>query len=320
MQDRNTIHSIPFFRRILLTSGKILLFVGLSGIFIFLFSIPLVALVPADQAEAMAAGDMSRTEAWVLNLTYLMVTAGVFLALWIVRRLISKQPLVSAGLGLKNGVREFGEGWLLGMLMVTFGYLLLLLTGMASSTGWHFAFGTFLGWLVLFLLQPFFEELVFRGYLMSILGRYFNLSVALILSSLVFALVHAWNDGFTSLGFVTISLAGLLFGLLFMKTGRIWLPTGLHAAWNFTQGVIFGFPTSGIRTYSLTETTTSGPDWLSGGAFGFEGSVLAVLLIVAAIWWYRGSYRQEQLSDVMYLRVQPATVLPEAPIAEDQSE
>ena len=65
------------------------------------------------------------------------------------------------------------------------------------------------------------------------------------------------------------------------------------------QGVVFGFPTSGIRTYSITTTSTSGPDWLSGGAFGFEGSILAVLLVLAAIWWYRDSLKTEKLSAVI---------------------
>ena len=286
-------------RSILLALGKAGLFTLLCILFTVLLSLPVGELITADQASALSSGNMADSPPWILNLTYLIVIIAAMAALYIVRKLISRQTLVSAGLGTRNGVREFGVGWLLGMLLVTFGYVLLAISGMADSDGFNFLPSTFLGWLLLFLLQPFAEELLFRGYLMSLLARYFNLWTALIVSSVVFALVHATNDGFSTMGFITITIAGLLFGLLFAKTGQLWLPTGLHAAWNFMQGVVFGFPTSGIRTYSITTTSTSGPDWLSGGAFGFEGSILAVLLVLAAIWWYRDSLKTEKLSAVI---------------------
>ena len=286
-------------RSILLALGKAGLFTLLCILFTVLLSLPVGELITADQASALSSGNMADSPPWILNLTYLIVIIAAMAALYIVRKLISRQTLVSAGLGTRNGVREFGVGWLLGMLLVTFGYVLLAISGMADSDGFNFLPSTFLGWLLLFLLQPFAEELLFRGYLMSLLARYFNLCTALIVSSVLFAVVHATNDGLSTMGFITITIAGLLFGLLFAKTGQLWLPTGLHAAWNFMQGVVFGFPTSGIRTYSITTTSTSGPDWLSGGAFGFEGSILAVLLVLAAIWWYRDSLKTEKLSAVI---------------------
>jgi hypothetical protein len=122
------------------------------------------------------------------------------------------------------------------------------------------------------------------------------------------------------MGFMTISIAGFLFGLLFLKSGQLWLPTGLHAAWNFMQGVVFGFPTSGIRTYSLTTTTTSGPDWLSGGAFGFEGSILAILLVIAAIWWYQNSIKEEKLMAVIARSFKLAPVSIDDKILDDKAE
>lgn len=306
MENISAARSMPLFRRILIVLGKAILFLVLAGFLIIVLSLAMNELLNNEQRTAMASGDMSKIQIWLLNIFYCILLGSTLFSLYIVRKLISKQPLSSAGLGLKGWPRELGEGGILGTVLVGIGYLFLVISGLAHSEGWHFLPLTFLGWLVLFLLQPFFEELLFRGYLMSLLGRYFSLPVALIFSSFAFALVHAWNDGFSMMGFITIIIAGFLFGLLFLKTGRLWLPTGLHAAWNFMQGVVFGFPTSGIRTYSITETSTSGPDWLSGGAFGFEGSILAVLLILAAIWWYRESYRQENLSAVMNLSL-PST-------------
>lgn len=301
MENTATPNAAPFFRRLLVALGKTILFVVLSVLFILLLGSPLSKLVSPENAAALASGDMSGAATWVINLFYGILLAGIMLSLFIVRRLVSKQPLESAGFGLKRWPPELGEGWLLGTILVSIGYFLLLLTGLAQSSGQAFVFSTFMGWLLLFLIQPLVEEIIFRGFLMSLLGRYFNLKVALVVSSFAFALVHADNDGFSIIGFVTITLAGFLFGLLFMKTGQLWLATGMHAAWNFTQGVIFGFPTSGIKTYAIMETTTSGPDWLTGGPFGYEGSILAVLLIIAGIWWYRSSWQQEKLSAVMNL-------------------
>lgn len=320
MENQTINSSSSLFRRILITFGKTAFFTVLCMLFTLLLSLPIGALIPEDQAAAMASGNMADSPPWILNLTYLIVIIGALLALFIVRKLISKQSLISAGFGTNKWVKEFGEGWLLGMILVTAGYILLAVFGMAESEGSSFLVSTFLGWLLLFILQPFAEELLFRGYLMSILARYFNLSVSLIVSSLIFALVHATNDGFTTMGFITISIAGFLFGLLFLKSGQLWLPTGMHAAWNFMQGVVFGFPTSGIRTYSLTNTTTSGPDWLSGGAFGFEGSILAILLLFAAIWWYRDYIKKEKLTTIIAHSFKPTPTAKDHSIIDDNLE
>lgn len=303
--------------RILLTIGKTSLAVILGGLYSFLLARPIGKLIPGEMREALDAGINADAPVGVLILTYLIITIGSLMAIYTVRRRISRQSLRSAGFGTSKWLRELGEGWLLGMLLVLTGYVLMLLTGMAQSEGWYFLPATFLGWFLLFLIQPFFEELVFRGFLMSILIRYFDKRVALIVSAVAFALVHGTNDGFSLIGFLSIMVAGFLFGLLFLKSGQLWLPTAMHAAWNFTQGVICGFPTSGIETYALTRTTTSGPDWLSGGVFGFEGSILALLLLIAAVWWYRDSFRQEKLSEIITQSHIPRSVVVKNDLSDD---
>lgn len=286
-------------RRVLITLGKVLLFSLILVLVVVGLSIPISLLIPDDQAAAMAANDLSEVNTWVLNLTYGTTIIGALVALLIVRRVIGKQSLVSAGFGSRNWLRELGEGWLLGTLLVLAGFFVMWIIGVAEPAGFEFIASTFLGWLLLFLLQPFVEELIFRGFLMSLLARYFNIRVALVVSSVAFALVHAFNDGFSTIGFLTILVSGVLLGMLFLRSGRLWLPTGLHAAWNFVQGVVLGYPTSGVSTYSLTEMQTTDPAWLSGGAFGFEGSVIAVLVALAGIWWYRDSLANEQLSELV---------------------
>jgi hypothetical protein len=81
--------------------------------------------------------------------------------------------------------------------------------------------------------------------------------------------------------------AGLLLGAAYKYSGTLWLPIGIHWAWNFTQGNIFGFEVSGKDLgASLLKSTVSGPDWLTGGAFGAEASVIPVLLGLILSAWY----------------------------------
>lgn len=122
------------------------------------------------------------------------------------------------------------------------------------------------------------EEIVSRGILFRLTEEGLGTWIALAVSALFFGFAHAANPGATWWTSVAISIeAGLLFGLLYHVTRSLWWCIGLHAGWNFVQGAVFGIPVSGIRVDGLAESTLQGPDWLDGGGFGAEASVLAVL-------------------------------------------
>lgn len=122
------------------------------------------------------------------------------------------------------------------------------------------------------------EEIVSRGILFRLTEEGLGTWIALAVSALFFGFAHASNPGATWWTSVAISIeAGLLFGLLYHVTRSLWWCIGLHAGWNFVQGAVFGIPVSGIHVDGLAESTLQGPDWLDGGGFGAEASVLAVL-------------------------------------------
>lgn len=198
---------------------------------------------------------------------------------------IDQDELRLIGLHDQRAGPNFWYGTALGIGMVSLGYLIMLITGVATFEMGNFVLGTFMAWLLFFLIQPFFEELLFRGYILRLIQRYFGTWTAIILSSILFGLVHAPNDNFSILGLLSIALSGLLMGWLFVRTESLWAPTGLHFSWNFFQGVIFGYPTSGINTYEILANQYGDPAWLSGGEFGFEGSILAVLLLAGVFYW-----------------------------------
>ena len=127
------------------------------------------------------------------------------------------------------------------------------------------------------------EELLFRGYPFQKLLRW-NRHFALAFVALLFAALHAGNPAVTALGLLNIFLAGLFLGLAYERYGRLWFPIGIHLGWNLATGPVYGHEVSGyISMHSLLVERGSGPDLLTGGDFGVEGSVLMTVVELAAI-------------------------------------
>ena len=127
------------------------------------------------------------------------------------------------------------------------------------------------------------EELIFRGVVFRIFEEMFGSLTAIIVSAAVFGLTHLGNSHATLTSAAAIMLeAGILLGVCYMAARNLWLPIGLHFGWNFAEGGIFGTAVSGNAFKGLFTTTMSGPELLTGGAFGPEASVVAVAICGAA--------------------------------------
>jgi membrane protease YdiL (CAAX protease family) len=150
------------------------------------------------------------------------------------------------------------------------------------------------------LAAAFKEEVVMRclllsGLLLALGGR---AAPAIGISALAFGLIHLSNPGATAMSVIGNSLGGVMYGLAFVLTKRLWLPVGLHFAWNFTQGPLLGFPVSGMDAGGLQRIHDNGPAWLTGGAYGPEGGAVGIafrfVVIALMLLWVRWS-RQRQL-------------------------
>lgn len=130
------------------------------------------------------------------------------------------------------------------------------------------------------LSSSVYEELLFRGVLFGSVEQWLGSWAALVVSSLVFGLTHLMNAQGTIEGALYIAVeAGILLAAAYMLTRRLWLSIGFHMAWNYTQSAIFSGIVSGTEPQQgLFRSTIHGPDWLTGGSFGVEASVLALLL------------------------------------------
>lgn len=121
------------------------------------------------------------------------------------------------------------------------------------------------------------EEIVFRGVLFRIVEQSAGSIAAIVVSAALFGLLHAGNHGATLVSTIAIALeAGVLLGLAFAATRSLWLPIGVHFAWNFTEAGVFGAAMSGGRYTGLVRTSLAGPRLMTGGDFGPEASLVAV--------------------------------------------
>jgi membrane protease YdiL (CAAX protease family) len=133
------------------------------------------------------------------------------------------------------------------------------------------------------MMAAFMEEILFRGILFRWIEEFAGSWAALAITSALFGLAHILNPNATWFSSLAIAVeAGLLLGGAYMLTRSLWLPIGLHAAWNFTQGEIFGVPVSGGAVHGLLKSRLTGPALLSGGGFGLEASLIALVIATAA--------------------------------------
>ncbi len=209
----------------------------------------------------------------------------VSLATWIVSR-IEKRPLSDYGMPLRQafGVR-FWEGSVWGFVMLSAILLILRVSGhfqidsvaLAGAAIFRWA----LAWGVTFLAVSWSEEFVFRGYWLFSMSRRMRFWPAAFFLSAVFGAAHLGNHGENALGILQVVATGLLFCLMIRRTGNLWFAVGFHAAWDWAETFFYGTPDSGLFGVGrFLNTSVRGPNWLTGGSAGPEGSVFAMLILL----------------------------------------
>lgn len=133
--------------------------------------------------------------------------------------------------------------------------------------------------------------------------------LALLISAIFFGVAHLANPGATATSVVAVALeAGLLLAAAYMVTRRLWFPIGIHIAWNYTQGNVFGISVSGNEAHGLLQSTLVGPPLLTGGAFGAEASIVAIIVcLVAFAFLFRRALLMGRLAPPPWRRTPAAT-------------
>ncbi|HKD78330.1 MAG TPA: type II CAAX endopeptidase family protein [Candidatus Angelobacter sp.] len=227
----------------------------------------------------------------------LVIFLVVLFFAWVMSR-IEHRKVGVYGLPLQRSiVPTFFSAYLLwGFLPLT--VLLLVLRALGVFYFGHFSplniqiLGWAVLWWVVFLLVGLFEEFFFRGYGQYTLTDGLGFWPAAIITSLVFARAHMGNTGETKIGIIAVICFGLFAAATLWRTGSLWMAVGAHAGWDWGQSFFYGVNDSGFQAPGhLLNPHTQGPDWLSGGPVGPEGSVVTLILwvfmTVAVIVYYR---------------------------------
>jgi uncharacterized protein len=208
------------------------------------------------------------------------ITVSIFLA----RRFLDKRSIESLGLKLNTWtLLDILAG--IGITLVQMGLIYLLMSGLGWITfqgfAWQFdppglVLTNILLFFVIFILVGWSEELLCRGYQLQTIASGTNLLWGVILSSAIFGVLHIFNPGANWVSTLGIFLAGLFFAYAYVRTRQLWLPIGMHLGWNFFEGVVFGFPVSGLDIYPLTRIKVQGPEIWTGSVFGPEAGLIVI--------------------------------------------
>ena len=260
--------------------GWLQLLLGISMIFV----VQLVAGILAVMTGFARLTANGRVES-LPDAIFVMAIAGAPLALlgyWLLVRFVGGRPVIEVG-GRGAALREFLVGLAIGALLMSTVIAVLALLGSyhVVDVGWSTGILAGLG---AGIFAGFTEEILVRGVMLRIIEGWLGTWWALAITSFLFGISHLGNPHATAFGAVAIALeAGILLGACYLLTRRLWLAIGVHIAWNFVQGGIFGSDISGIGSgRGLIEARFTGPDLLTGGAMGVEGSIVAVLLCTTA--------------------------------------
>lgn len=207
---------------------------------------------------------------------------GNFAVIFLFMKLVDKEPFVNLGFHWKNRFQEVIIGLMAGLLIMGIGYWGLIFFQQIKFTKITFLWNEMLLMCIVFLMVAITEETFFRGYVLRNLLDSTSKNAALILSAIIFAIMHGLNPHITWVSYINLFLSGILLGLPYLYTHNLWFPISLHFSWNFFQS-LFGFNISGRDSYSLIEFDIVEKNIINGGEFGFESSVLSIIIQVFLI-------------------------------------
>ena len=221
-----------------------------------------------------------------------LATVPLFLALRNIPLFFNNKDLLSSiGFNKNNWLKKYSLGFLIGLAMMSIIVLILFPFGYITveknpiqPVGVS-AIASVLVILFGWIIQGATEEIVTRGWLLNVLSTKYNIGVGLLISSTLFGLMHLTNPNVNYIAVINIILVGLFYGLYVIKTNDLWAVCGMHSAWNFAQGNIFGFKVSGldVSVGSLIDLNLVGSDFVTGGIFGPEAGITATFILLASI-------------------------------------
>ena len=231
-------------------------------------------------------------------LNFLTITSSVYVA----RRWLDKRSFESLGLKLdRHTLLDILVG--IGITFIQMGFIYVVMLGLGWLTfegfAWEFdpinvVLTGVLSFFIMFIFVGWNEELLSRGYHLQTIASGLKLFWGVMISSAIFGLLHLANPNATWVSVAGIFFAGVYLAYGYIRTKQLWLSIGLHIGWNFFEGVVFGFPVSGLANiYKLIRIQIHGPELWTGGAFGPEaGLIVLPSLLLGALLIYLYTVRR----------------------------
>ncbi len=237
----------------------------------------LITLIPAGTLAPVPA----------MALSAVASVAALFVLMKVLIRHLGEMP--RDDLPLAPALPQTGAGLLAGGWLITLCVGIAWVLGVYTIDGWGGSESAAMIFLQAGLVAGFVEEVLLRGILFRFVEEFAGSWIALAISSLAFGFLHHANDNATLFSSIAIAIeAGILLGAAYMYMRSLWLAVGIHAGWNVVQGYVWDVPVSGFQVDGLVDARLEGSALLSGGAFGLEASVIALVVATAAgIWLLR---------------------------------
>lgn len=270
MTERNVCKEMPLWKWILLL---------VSGTLFFLLAYSL-----APYSSALTDDITLRTVCLFISGIVLIVLYALFV------RLFEKRKV--SELALEKAIPGIAAGAGLAILIFAIFTAVVYFSGYYRINSFSADYGLLLNNLAIVFIVAAGEELIFRGIMFRMIDQRYGIVPAMTVSSLLFGLAHISNPNATILSAIFIALeAGIFLGVAYKYTQSLWMPIGIHWAWNFTESPILGLPLSGVKSdsYTLFDSGISGPEIITGGDFGPEASIVILILClcISAIMLYR---------------------------------
>ena len=262
------------------------------GLIVGFFVLVFVLLGIFQALGAAAFGEASVAANAVL--TQWLTLAATLIATFVMLRRVEKLPWSTIGLGRSAATPPvLIKGIVLGALAIGVASLLLVAVQQlrivsAPDGSW---WGTAGRATAVLLPAAFFEELFIRGYVFSVLRRMAGWKLALIVTSVVFGLLHAANPGADAQSILSVTVAGFFLGAVFLATGSLYAAGAAHFAWNWVMAGLFHTPVSGLEMPTPDyRTVDAGPDWLTGGTWGPESGLVSVAVMFVVLFYLHTRY------------------------------
>ena len=255
------------------------------GFFQFLGLLTVSWLTGSDLAELIGQLEGFRGDHRQFLIIQIFTLLGSLLIIWVFRKYVDRKSFYSLGFGLQGRGRDILLGIAVGAITMALGTVILWGMDLIVIYKAGFIASAFFSSFFLCIFIALNEEMLVRGYVLDNFMESFNKYIALALSAILFAILHIFNPNTSEIGIANLFLAGILLGASYIYTRNLWFPIALHFSWNFFQGPVFGFHVSGLDMKAVIIQEPAGEELFSGGAFGFEGSILATLLSLVMTSW-----------------------------------